>query len=46
MPPLQYLLAHPGARLSDQEKRRLAAALGRITGGQGSGGEDGGPGSG
>jgi hypothetical protein len=40
MPPLQYLLLHPGARLSDQEKRMLAAALDRIGGGGG------GPGSG
>ena len=27
MPPRQYLLAHPDARLSDDEKRRLVAAL-------------------
>lgn len=40
MPPWQYLLVHPGARLSAEEKRMLAAALESITGGHGGSGSD------
>jgi mono/diheme cytochrome c family protein len=30
MPPLQYTLAHPSAKLSDAEKKKLASALTRL----------------
>ncbi|MFN2490640.1 MAG: heme-binding domain-containing protein [Actinomycetota bacterium] len=45
MPPLRYTLAHPGARLSDEEERALIEGL-IATLGDGSGEDDGsGPGS-
>jgi hypothetical protein len=43
MPPGQYTVLHPDARLSDTEKQTLIAALEQMTG---SGGDNSGPGSG
>jgi Haem-binding domain len=42
MPPLRYVLAHPTARLSDEEKRALIAGLERTFGDGGSDDDDGG----
>jgi hypothetical protein len=42
MPPRQYLLLHPDARLSDAEEQQLMAAFEQLEGG---GGDDRGPGN-
>ena len=34
MPPRQYQLAHPDARLSDEEEQRLIAAFEQLEGGE------------
>jgi hypothetical protein len=44
MPPLQYRLLHSGARLSDEDKQLLIAALDAMEDGDGGGGGDGGSG--